>query len=373
LAFLMLGSGVAKGQQGGGTVSFGSVSGAPGITLTVPFEFDNTEDADVLEARARIQGIDAFSEVDISNLCDSTAALIVSCELNDTNRLVLTATNLSGTPIDSFSGSVVVTVASSTPTGTDVVFEWDAPQDQDLLFTPSEALDGLVSVTVDGPLITLDPDALDFNQVEVGTNSAAQSIEVSNTGNADGLTISGATIDSADFEIVSSGCESANLAQGETCTIEITFTPTVDGNLAGTLTVGSSVGTATAALTGEGLAARLSATPAPGSVDFGVVAVGDSASIDGQFTNDGSAEMDITCTLSAGAGDFLILPDPLIFSNIPSASSVDFTLGFEPSNGEGQTATLDCQSNAIDTPQFQYLLTAPGLFIFSDRFESPDS
>jgi len=362
-------AGAAHAQQGGGIVTLGTAAGAPATSVIVAFNFDNTDDADVLEARARIQGIDAFSEVDASNLCDSSAALIVSCQLNDTNRLVVTATNLAGTPIASFSGSVEFTVAPDTPGGTKVVLEWDAPQDQDLTFTPSDSNNGLVSVITDGPQVSLAPDSLDFGSIEVGMSSDNQTIQVTNSGNADGLEIGAASTATPSFTVTNDGCDQAVLARDESCAIDVSFAPTSDGALADELSVPTSVGTASAPLTGTGTAARLSASPPPGTVDFGVVAVGDSTGINGQFTNEGSAPLDIACTLSPGDGDFQTEPAPLSINDIAPAASADFTLTFAPATGAEQTATLTCQTNAIDTPEFQYLLTAPGTFIFSDRFE----
>ncbi|RFF29203.1 choice-of-anchor D domain-containing protein [Wenzhouxiangella sediminis] len=361
--------GPALAQQGGGSVSLGTASGAPGTTVSVAFEFDNTEDADVLEARARIQGIDAFSAVDVGNLCDSSAALIVSCVLNDTNRLVVSAANLSGTPIASFTGTLELSIAPDAPGGTDVLLEWNAPQDQDLLFTPSASVDGLVSIISDGPQVDLSPSSLDFGDIEAGQSSPARTVHVSNSGNADGLQISTVSTASADFAISQDDCASTSLAQGEFCSVQVVFAPTTDGALNDSLSVATNVGTIAASLTGTGTAAGLAPTPAPGTIDFGVVGVGDSATVDGQFTNDGSAPLDIDCSLAPADENFQTVPVPLSFSDVAPSDSVDFTLTFTPTSGEEQTATITCQSNALDLPEFEYQLSAPGLFIFSDRFE----
>lgn len=247
-------AGPALAQEGGGVVTLGTASGAPDTTITVQFEFDNTENADALEARARIQGIDAFSQVDATRLCENATALIVSCTLNDTNRLVVSAANAAGTPIASFTGSVAFTIAPSTPGGTEVVLEWDAPADDDLLFTPSSAIDGLVSVVTEGPQVSIEPDALDFGEVEVGFGSSSRTTLVTNSGNADGLEIDAATTATENFTIVSDGCAQAVLAQGESCAVDVTFMPQTDGTLSDELSIPTSVGTASAQLTGTGTA-----------------------------------------------------------------------------------------------------------------------
>lgn len=371
LAFLsLLLASAAQAQQTGGIVTLETVSGAPGNTVDVGFEFDNTEGAEGLEARARIQGIDAFSDVDVSAMCDSSTAFLVSCQLNDTNRIVVIVANATGTPIESFSGSIAFTIAADTPGGTDVLLEWDAAEDEDRNFTPSEAVDGLVSVETDGPQVSLVPESVTFGEVAVGDTSAPQSVDVVNTGNEDGLGIESVSTDAEDFTVTDNGCEQATLAQDQACSIELVFAPDSDTERSGQLLVATNVGTRSGDLSGTGIAPRLTADPEPGQIDFGVVAPGDSVTRSGQFTNSGTAPLDIECQLASGAGDFETQPDPLSWSGIPPAEAVDFTLVFAPTSGEQQSAVLECQTNAIDQPQFQYLLTAPGIFVFTDRFES---
>lgn len=369
LALLLLLPVTALAQQGGGIVSFGSASGAPGTTVAVGFEFDNTEGADGLEARARIQGIDAFTEVDVSALCESASALAVSCILNDDNRILVTAANPPGVPLESFSGSILFSISPDVSESTVVPIEWNAPEDDGLTFTPSEAIDGQVSIVSDGPQFSLSPSSLDFTGLEVGETGPPQAVEVSNSGDADGLVIGDVSLASPDFSVSANGCAGAVLAPSESCSIEVVFTPTLDGALAGTLAIASNVGSRSVALAGTGTAARLDATPAPQTLDFGVVPVGESESIEGQFANSGTAPLDVSCQLASTASDFQIEPNPLVFTDIPPAGSVDFLVTFAPTGDQAQSTALECDSNAIDAPQFQYMLSAPGLSIFSDRFE----
>ncbi|NBB92807.1 MAG: choice-of-anchor D domain-containing protein [Gammaproteobacteria bacterium] len=368
-ALLLLMPVAASAQQGGGIVSFGNASGAPGTTVSLEFEFDNNDGADALEARARIQGIEAFSEVDLTSLCENASAVAVSCILNDTNRILVTAANPPGVPLASFSGSIAFTISPTVTESLVVPLEWNATEDQGLTFTPSQAIDGQIAVNADGPQVSLLPEALAFDSREVGQTSPPQDLQVSNSGDADGLVIGEVSLPSSDFEIFDDGCSGATLAQSQSCSIQVAFAPTQDGALGGTLVVPSSVGTRSAPLTGTGTAPRLDATPSPQTLDFGVVPVGGSESITGQFSNSGTAPLDVSCQLQAGADAFEIQPDPLSFSNIAPAASVAFEITFSPSTGASQSASLECQSNAIDTPQFDYLLTAPGLTIFEDRFE----
>jgi sugar lactone lactonase YvrE len=82
------------------------------------------------------------------------------------------------------------------------------------------------------PAIGLSNVSLNFGNQTTGTTSSAQTITVTNTGNAT-LTITG-VVPTGDF--AASGCVTS-LAAGATCTLSVTFTPTVTGARHGTVAV----------------------------------------------------------------------------------------------------------------------------------------
>jgi len=57
----------------------------------------------------------------------------------------------------------------------------------------------------------------------------------------------------ADFSITGDGCAGKTLLRGQSCSLEVAFTPTADGTRTGTLSLPDSPGTRTVALTGQGL------------------------------------------------------------------------------------------------------------------------
>jgi hypothetical protein len=91
-------------------------------------------------------------------------------------------------------------------------------------------LSGTGTATV--PAIGLSNVSLDFGSQTTGTPSSPQTITVTNTGSAT-LTITGVTA-SGDF--AASGCVTS-LAAGATCTLSVTFTPTVAGARRGTVAI----------------------------------------------------------------------------------------------------------------------------------------
>ncbi len=112
--------------------------------------------------------------------------------------------------------------------------------------------------------MTLNPTSLTFATQAVGTASTAQTIVVTNTGNSL-LTVSSVAL-TGDFNETDT-CTAASVAINASCSIQITFLPTVTGNRSGTLTVFGNVagGQATAPLSG-------SATP-PASIVLNPIAL----------------------------------------------------------------------------------------------------
>jgi hypothetical protein len=109
--------------------------------------------------------------------------------------------------------------------------------------------------TGSAPTLTVAPTSLTFAQQALGTTSPAQSVTVTNTGattvNFTQITASG------DFAVVSAGkfCTTdGGLAAGVSCTISVTFTPTVAGIRTGTLTLANTAtgSPQSVALTGNG-------------------------------------------------------------------------------------------------------------------------
>jgi hypothetical protein len=101
------------------------------------------------------------------------------------------------------------------------------------------------------PAITLNPTSLIFADQAVATASAAQTITVTNSGNAP-LIVSRVDI-TGDFN-ESDNCTAAPINIGLTCTIQIRFLPSATGGRTGLLTVFGNVagGQATATLSGTG-------------------------------------------------------------------------------------------------------------------------
>jgi hypothetical protein len=136
-----------------------------------------------------------------------------------------------------------------------------------------------------GPAALLSPSGLSFSSVALGASGAAQTVTLSNQGNAS-LSISNIQI-SGDYA-QTNNC-SSTLAASSSCTFNITFTPTVSGSRTGTLTISDNVAGSpqTVALSGSGAdfsvtSSSSSASVKPGSTATYTVTV---ASVGGAFNN----------------------------------------------------------------------------------------
>ena len=102
----------------------------------------------------------------------------------------------------------------------------------------SAPLAGCTPTVQTAPAVSLSAPSLTYASRDTGTTSAAQSVTVSNSGNAslffNSAAISG--LDTLDFTVVGDGCSGMTLAPGASCTMSVTFSPTAAGTRTAALT-----------------------------------------------------------------------------------------------------------------------------------------
>lgn len=133
----------------------------------------------------------------------------------------------------------------------------------DLTVTTNDPANPTLTVALSGtgvaaaPIAGMTPTSLTFADQVVNTVSAAQDVVLSNTGTAPLSITSGPTV-TGEFGVVNN-CP-PTLAQGLSCTLSVTFAPTVAGVQTGNLTIGTNdplSPTLTVTLSGNGLAQLL--------------------------------------------------------------------------------------------------------------------
>lgn len=238
-------------------------------------------------------------------------------------------------------------------------------------FTPTAggARNGMLSITDNAPgsphtvslsgsgyvtTATVAPAALTFGNQTLGTTSAAQSIVVTNTG-SNPIVVSAVT-PSGDFA-ETDNCTSAPVAVSGSCTINVTFSPTVGGARSGTLTINDNAqgNPHIVNLSGTGLAgvANLNAS----SLNFTALAVG-TASTAQTITVTNSGNGVLTFASVQATGDFAQTNNCATVAANGGTCAIQVT--FTPTSSGTRTGTLTLTDSAADSPQL-VSLTGSGI------------
>jgi hypothetical protein len=193
--------------------------------------------------------------------------------------------------------------------------------------------------------------SLTFPSLEIGITSSAQSVTLTNNGNAT-MTISDISI-TGDYAQTNNCPGSLGIASS--CTFQITFTPTAGGARNGTLTITDNAPGSPQSITLTGSGYVTTATVAPASLSFGNENVGTtSASQSVVVTNTGVDAMTVSSiVMSAGFAE----TDNCTSSSIQASGTCTIHVTFSPTAGGSLTGTMTINDNAQGNP---HLVTLSG-------------
>lgn len=205
------------------------------------------------------------------------------------------------------------------------------------------------------PKPTLSPASLTFANQPIGTVSNVQTVVVGNAASATGPLVLGtiSTTAGSDFAIAGGGCQaSMTLPAGASCTVALTFSPTVAGTRSATLTVAHNGlgGGSTVSLAGAGGDTAPTLTLAPTELSYSQT-VGTSSDTQRVVVgNTGAANLvfaAITLT-GANAADFAIDAGSSCSTGavVASGSNCNIDIRFTPAAAGTRSATLSLQHNA---------------------------
>ena len=197
------------------------------------------------------------------------------------------------------------------------------------------------------PSVSLSPASLTFGNQAPGSASQAQTVTLSNTGNA-ALSIAGiaATGDFAE----TNNCGTSLAALGN-CSINVTFTPAASGTRTGNLSItDNATGSPhTVTLTGTGVPPaipRVSLSPA--SLTFGNQALGSASQAQTvTLSNTGNAALSIAGI--AATGDFAETNN--CGSSLSASGTCSINVTFTPAASGTRTGNLSITDNATGSPQ----------------------
>ncbi len=240
-----------------------------------------------------------------------------------------------------------------------------------ITFTPTAggASNGTLSITDNAPgsphtvalsgsgyvtTATVAPSSLAFGNQTLGTTSAAQTVTMTNTG-ANPIAVSAVAV-TADFA-ETDNCTSAPVAIEGSCTIHVTFAPTVGGSRSGTLTISDNAqgNPHVVTLSGTGLAgvAQLSAS----SLTFASSTVGTASSAQTiTVTNSGNGVLAMTSVVATG--DFAQTNNCTSVAANGGTCAIQVT--FTPTTSGSRTGNLTLTDSAANSPQL-VSLTGSGI------------
>ncbi len=226
-----------------------------------------------------------------------------------------------------------------------------------------------LTCTAGAPNIMLDTTSLAFGDQRVPTSSAAQTVTISNTGNAP-LTYSIAKTGAAGLVALytitaANGCTTGcTLAAGAMTTFTVLFTPSAPGaaNIAINIT-SDDPGTPTTAIavTGAGVAPQL---VAPGALGYGTIDVGAvSPTQTLVVSNTGGADLTISnASISSGSSDYTALNGTIgaQSTTIAPGASVSWDLACDPQAQGSRPGTFRILSNSFTAATTNISLTCTG-------------
>ncbi len=204
------------------------------------------------------------------------------------------------------------------------------------------------------PVASLSPTSLAFGNQPVGANSAAQTVTLTNTGNA-ALSITSLTLtgtNASDFAQTNT-CGSS-VAAGGNCTISVTFTPAASGTRTATLSIADNASGSpqTVSLTGTGASAALGASLSPTSLAFGNQSVGATSTAQTvTLTNTGNAALSVTSLNFTGTNASDFAQTNTCGSSVAAGGKCTISVTFTPAASGSRTATLSIADNASGSPQ----------------------
>ncbi|WP_229256873.1 choice-of-anchor D domain-containing protein [Duganella lactea] len=297
----------------------------------------------------------------------ASAALSTTLTNSGNAALAISAVGVSGANAADFSISggscgAGVSVAAGASCNVQLVFRPSAGGARSASLNVSHnATGGTSSVSLSGsgnvaaaPTIALSANGLNFGTLLTGSASPAQTITVSNAGQA-ALSLTGISLSGANAGIFQLGgtCATATaVPAGGSCTVTVVATPTAAGAFAANLTLASNASNASASVTvslsGNASAAAPALAANPSALSFGAQTIGASALTQSvSVTNSGNVPVNFTSIAVSGAPS-VTLASGGCGGTLAVGASCNLTLSFAPTTTGAVNATLLLRSNAPD-------------------------
>ena len=214
------------------------------------------------------------------------------------------------------------------------------------------AATGTASVTVVAPVVSLSNTSLVFPSTNIGTTSASQTVTLTNSGTA-GLTVTGVTITGSNPTSFAETSTCTSVAAAGTCTITVSFTPTLAGPLTATVSVADNAGNTpqTITLTGTGVVDAPAVSLSPTSLTFASTTVGSPAATQSITLKNSGTEILTVTGVSITGTSASSYTQTNTCTSVAIAGTCAITVTFTPTASGTLTASVSIADNASGSPQ----------------------
>jgi hypothetical protein len=194
----------------------------------------------------------------------------------------------------------------------------------------------------EGPLpiarLVVDRMTIDAGTVHIGCTGRTEQVQVSNAG--DGTSGALSVTLSGEYTIVGDQCRGSALAPGQSCGIDIIFSPvTAPARSAGVLQIAAQPGgTLEVKLSGAVLIGVAPLIVQPEAVRFGAVAVGAALSRGMRAISDGSST--VAFSVQSSSPEFVITKNGCSGARVPAGQWCEIEVSFRPTSVGEKSATL---------------------------------
>jgi FG-GAP-like repeat/Abnormal spindle-like microcephaly-assoc'd, ASPM-SPD-2-Hydin/Protein of unknown function (DUF1573) len=277
---------------------------------------------------------------------------------NSASAMSITGVTVSGTDSGDFSETnncpmSPATLAAGTLCTSNVTFSPTALGTRSAVLSVTESVPGsLQNTTLSGtginPTAVLSPTSLTFGNQNELTTSSAQPVTLTNSG-VGPLSITSITPSTNFAQTNNCG---TSVAQGASCTINVTFTPATGGTLSGSITITDNAANSpqTVSLTGTGVppTVTLSST----SLDFGSQPVSTTSVAQiVTVTNNGPGPLLVTGVTIGGTNPFSFAQTNTCLGTTDFPGTCTISVTFTPKKGGLLSAVISVADDAVQSPQ----------------------
>ncbi len=284
-------------------------------------------------------------------------------ELDPTGSTLLYATYLGGTGDEFGAATRMITVDNQNPPNVYVTGYTNSTNFPITGGALQSSLAGnndvFVSKFVPSPNLGLSA-GLSFGYQNDGTTSAPQTVTLTNAGNAN-LNVSSITVTGPNNQDFSQTNNCTAVLPQSTCTVTVTFTPSITGNESASLSIADDAAHSpqSVSLTGIGIGSGPAASLSPTSLTFATQLIGtQSPSQAVTLSNIGNSTL--TISRIAVTGDFSQVNNCGV--SVAAGASCVITVTFAPKAPNSRTGAITITDNAVGSPQ-TVSLTGTGTFV----------